>query len=409
MTGQEQDRGRTFGIDLWVTIAAYALALLMIVLATQLHAQTFTVLHNFAGGQDGANPQAGLTMDGGGNLYGTSYYGGNQEGVEGNGTVFKLAHKGSGWTFTPLYVFQGGADGGHPDARVTVGPGGLLYGTTVYGGTGQSPAGTVFNLRPPARACTAALCPWTETVIHSFNINFDGTDARDVIFDSAGNLYGTTSQGGYNGIGAVYELTPSGGSWTENILFNYFGGSGETSAGVILDPDGNLYGTTYQDVYELTAPGWDWQVLHQISGNFSGLIRDEAGSLYGGTITGTIFEMSPSNGGWSFNTLYNLSGGGPGAGADLTMDAACNLYGTTYSGGAYGSGSVFKLTPSSGGWTYTSLHDFCAAGYPCLDGCYPESNVVLDTKGNLYGTASACGPYGDGGGYSYGLVWEITP
>src|SRR5271165_4444068 len=212
MTGQEQDRSRALGIDLWATIAAFAVALLMIFLATQLHAQTFTVLHNFAGGQDGANPQAGLTMDGGGNLYGTSYYGGNQNGVEGNGTVFKLAHKGSGWTFTPLYVFQGGADGGHPQARVAFGPGGLLYGTTVYGGTGQNSAGTVFNLRPPPRACTAALCPWTETVMYNFgSSSYDGFDARDVIFDSAGNLYGTTSQGGYNGIGIVYELTPSDG------------------------------------------------------------------------------------------------------------------------------------------------------------------------------------------------------
>ena len=374
------------------------------------HAQTFTVLHNFAGGQDGANPFAGLTMDGGGNFYGTTFYGGNKQGDEGNGTVFKLAHKGSGWTFTPLYVFQGGADGAHPDARVAFGPGGLLYGTTVYGGTGQNGAGTVFNLRPPPRACTAALCPWTETVMYNFgSSSYDGFDARDVIFDSAGNLYGTTSQGGYNGIGIVYELTPSDGYSTENILFNYFGGSGETSAGVILDPDGNLYGTTYQDIYELTSPGWRWQVLHQISGNFSGLMRDSAGNLYGGNIYGDIYELSPSSGGWSFTTLYTLPGGGPGPGADLTMDASGNLYGTTYSGGAYGSGSVFKLAPSSGGWIYTSLHDFCAAGYPCLDGCYPESNVVLDTKGNLYGTASACGPYGDGGQYSYGLVWEITP
>src|SRR5271169_3028786 len=140
MTGQKQDRTPTCGIDMWATIAAYALALLMIVLATQLHAQTFTVLHNFTDGLDGGSPHAGLIMDARGNLYGTASEGANTNGhcyPQGCGGVFELKHTGSSWIFDPLYIFQGKTDSGGPYAGLTFGRDGSLYGTA--SGTGAAP------------------------------------------------------------------------------------------------------------------------------------------------------------------------------------------------------------------------------------------------------------------------------
>ncbi len=408
-------------------VLASAVVFALIVLATPAQAQTYSMLHSFTHGADGAFPIAGLTMDAAGNLYGTAYYGGSAPNCFYCGTVFKLAPKGSGWIFTTLYSFNG-QDGALPGARVIFGPGGSLYGTTVYGGTGHCP-GTVFSLRPQARACQTASCPWAETVLYNFCSNnpYDGWDANDIAFDPAGNLYGTTSQGGPTGHGVVYELTPSNGSWTETVIYGVPNGSGVPYSGVILDQTGNLYGTGYigdsGTVYELTTPGWGYQLLHQFSigdgfDPFGGLIFDKSGNLYGGTLCGgssgegTVYEMSPSNGAWTLTTLYNFTTGDPnycgGPYASLVMDAAGNLYGTTHSGGAYKYGSVFKLTPSNGGWTYTSLHDFCAGGPPCSDGAYPFSNVVFDSKGNLYGTASQGGAYGSGE-YEGGVVWKITP
>jgi uncharacterized repeat protein (TIGR03803 family) len=144
------------------------LLLFMTLTAQPAEGQTFQVIHNFTGGQDGANPYAGVTLDRAGNLYGTAYYGGGTD----DGTVYKLTHQGSGWTFSPLYSFAGGSDGINPDARVIFGPNGTLYGTTERGGNGGcafgNTCGTVFNLRPPATVCKAVLCPWTETVLYRF-------------------------------------------------------------------------------------------------------------------------------------------------------------------------------------------------------------------------------------------------
>jgi len=262
-------------------------------------------------------------------------------------------------------------------------------------------------------------------VIYNFNVN-DGWDANDIVFDPVGNIYGTTAQGGAYGKGMVYKLTPSNGSWVESTLFAP-NGLGSPASGVILDQAGNLYGTTYigdsGTAYELTSPGWEFKVLHEFHGSDGvlpsyGLIFDSSGNLYGATLAGgandagTVYELTPSNGSWTLTTLYSFTGGASGGyyvgSASLTMDAAGNLYGTKPSDGAYGYGSVFKLSPSNGGWTYTSLHDFCAGGWPCSDGAMPWSTVVFDSKGNLYGTAYYGGAncrVGDG----CGVVWEITP
>ena len=181
--------------------------------------------------------------------------------------------------------------------------------------------------------------------------------------DASGNLYGVTRFGGSHGV--VYELSPSESGWTEQILHTFSGSGGNGDGdyplgGLIIDASGNLYGTT-------------------------------AGG--GGHGQGMAFELTPANGSWIFNIIYNFSAApgndGPFVGPEdkLVMDAAGNLYGTTFSDGAYDAGSVFKLTPSSDGWNYTSLHDFTGD----TDGLWPVSSLVFDANGNLYGTTTAGG------------------
>ena len=413
-------------ISLAVTIA-FALAL--VVTTESALAQTFKVLHTFTGELDGANPSAGLTMDRAGNLYGTAARGG----ATGYGTVFKLAYKGSSWVLTPLYSFPAGSDGASPYARVIFGPNGSLYGTTGHGGgiggCGADGCGTVFNLRPSATVCKTALCFWTETVLHRFSGGSDGGSPYSaVVFDQAGNLYGTTSAGGSNNSGTVYKLAPSGGSWIETVLHNFTGGSDGSypDAGLIFDNAGNLYGTTYSGgsgafgtVFQLTpsGPGWTENILHNFQSEgeggccpSAGLILDSSGNLYGAAsaggsrVGGTVFELTPSSGNWTFTVLYSLQGNGTGPVRDLVMDKSGNLYGAAYTDGAHLSGSVFKLTPSHGSWTYTDLHDFTGGS----DGGIPQSNLVFDASGNLYGTTVYGGSPSCGAGGGCGVVFEIT-
>lgn len=415
--------------------APFAVALvcaLVIVALPSAQAQTYNVIHSFSGLQDGLYPVNGVTVDGSGNVYGTTNIGGSGTSCyEGCGAAFKLARRGSNWLLTPLYDFMGGSDGGNSDVRLIIGPDGSLYGTTSQGGgtgCGGVGCGTVFKLSPPAHACGRALCPWSETVLYRFNGGNDGDSPRgaDLIFDHAGNLYGTTLFGGgggcQDGCGTVYKLAHSGDSWTESIIHT-FGQSGdgrEPWAGVIFDQAGSLYGTTtgggaygQGTVYQLTpsGSGWTGQVLYSFHGAsdgglpYGGLILDPAANLYGTTCCagsgggGTVFELTRSQD-WAFSVLASFTG--DGSNGSLVMDAAGNLYGTTYEGGGFGFGSVFKLTPSGGGWTYTALHNFCANGWPCGDGAFPPSGLALDTAGNFYGTTS------DGGAYGGGVVFEIT-
>jgi uncharacterized repeat protein (TIGR03803 family) len=399
--------------------------LALIVVATQsAQAQTYQVIHTFTGGQDGGNPYAGLTLDKAGNLYGTTGYGG----AYGNGIVYQLRHKGSGWTFNPLYNFGfgGRGDGATPLGGVIVGPDGSLYGTTAGGGSAG--VGTVFRLRPPPHACTTALCPWAETVIYSFKGGADGANPGygNLAFDQEGNIYGTTTSGGdtkplgpcKGGCGTVFELSPSDGGWNENIVHVFTGNDGdEPLSGVVLDQTGNLYGTTFAGgegscncgtVYELThsGSGWTESLLYSFTGGSDGdtpdggLIFDPSGNLYGTTSNiATAFELTPSGGTWIYSLLYAFGYFDLQCGprANLAMDGAGNLYGTTTC--TVPNGTVFKLTPSNDGtWTYTLLHGFTGP-----DGEYPQCNVVIDANGNLYGTTVA------GGFDGVGVVWEITP
>ena len=401
--------------------AMAALAMAIVFTLTQsAQAQTFKVIYNFTAGGDGRYPYAGLTMDRAGSLYGTAAYGGGG----GGGTAFRLSRRGSGWAFNPLHSFAGGNDGANPYAGVVFGPDGSLYGTTYSGGGGDG--GTVFNLKPPAAACKTALCPWTETVLYGLA----NPGLGDLIFDQAGNLYGTTLGGGLNSYGTAYKLAPSDGGWTGSILHSFTGGiNGDGAlpdAGLIFDRVGNLYGTTYGGgsgncfptgcgtVYQLTpsGSGWTENVLYNFQnggdGDYptAGLIFDPSGNLYGSTSNGgsggggTVFKLTLSGGSWTYSLVYSFTGSVDdtcGPWGTLVMDGAGNLYGTTYCDGANGAGNIFKLTPEGGGWTYTSLHDFGGS-----DGIYPYCSVVFDASGNLYGTT----PFG--GAYGHGVVWEIT-
>jgi uncharacterized repeat protein (TIGR03803 family) len=411
---------------MWTTVVYLFAALVLEAAATPLaQSQTLNVIHNFTGGADGGNPYAGLTMDREGDLYGTaSAYG------AGFGTVYRLKRSGSSWVFDRLYSFAGGSDGADPEARVILGPDGSLYGTTVFGGVtgcGPSGCGTVFNLRPSPRACAAALCPWKETLLHRFVSGADGNypEFSDLVFDVRGNGYGVTYDGGSGDLGTVFELTPSGSGWTENVLYGFPGtvDDGVFPNAVTLDGAGNLYGTTFNGgsskdgtVFELTYSagiGWKENVLYSFqNGNdgtlpIAGLIFDPSGKLYGSTSTGgsggggTVFELAPSNGSWTYALLYSFTGGDRcGPVGNLVMDGAGSLYGTTVCDGANQTGTVFKLTPSGGSWNYTSLHDFTGGS----DGGFPTCNLIFDANGNLYGTAT----YG-GAPEGHGVVFQITP
>jgi uncharacterized repeat protein (TIGR03803 family) len=315
--------------------------------------------------------------------------------------------------------------GGYPEAGLILDAAGNLYGTTQWGGT--STVGAVFELTPAAGGT------WTEKVLHSF-LN-DGTDGVNpvagLIFDGAGNLYGTTYQGGTYGDGTVFELTPAaGGTWTEQVLhnFNYDSTDGAgPHAGLIFDAAGNLYGTaasggtySYGTAFELTpAAGGTW--TEKVLWNFGsgadgsypqgGLIFDAAGNLYGTTTSGgahgpgTVFELMPAGGGtWSERVVHSFGNGADGSGpyAGLIFDAAGNLYGTTHQGGTYGypGGTVFELTPAAGGtWTEKGLYNFGSG----TDGAAPLAGLIFDAVGNLYGTTAA------GGTSSVGTVFEFTP
>ena len=445
MTRPELPRIRS----LWISVRASAVALaiavtsLLILSAVPLaQAQTIDVLHSFTCCSQGYLPLAGLTMDKAGSLYGTTSTGGlSYGGGRCCGTVFKLTRKGSGWIFTPLYSFVGGSDGDNPAAPLVIGPDGSLYGTTLYGGSrtycdSGNGCGTVFKLSPPATACKTALCGWKETVLYSFTGGNDGGEPGygPLVFDQAGNLYGTTITGGVGSCsspaqtcGVVYKLTPSNGSWTESVLYSFQGGSdgGNPYAGLIFDEAGNLYGATAVGgsgcngygcgtVFRLTpsGSGWTKNVLYTFQGSsdglnpYGGLIFDGSGNLYGTTAGGgsgsggTAFMLAPSNGNWKYSLVYSFAGSVtlPGPYDSLLMDTAGSLYGTTCCDGSASQGSVFKLTASNGGWTETDLYDF-----DCSDGCYPHGSVVLDANENLYATAEL-GGVGNGG-----VVFEITP
>jgi uncharacterized repeat protein (TIGR03803 family) len=324
-----------------------------------------------------------------------------------------------------LYNFTGGSDGGAPTSRLTFDGTGNIYGTTQYGGLGF---GTVFELSPNGKR------GWNETVLYSFTGGADGAYPlySYVIFDSAGNLYGTTIDGGANGYGVAFELSPAGRSWTETVLYNFCSHAGCADGanpvnGLIMDPAGNLYGTTNGSVVEGTVfelspsgGGWKEQVIYLVGvNNVPGLTMDVDGNIFG-TSTSTAFELSPNgNGGWTPMVIHTFAGGlkdGSLPEGAPVLDKRGNIYGATYSGGAKNNGTVYKLSHGKKGWTEKILHPFKGG---TRDGANPYSGSVLDAAGDIYGTTSVGGKSNDGtvyelvapvgkGSYKEKLLWSFN-
>ncbi len=393
----------------WAPLGVLALlAVLMVVASPAAYAQTETVLHSFnADGTDGANPYSGLAIDKEGNLYGTTLYGSSFI-APNAGTVFKVTASGAE---TVLYNFGGAPDGSEPYySGVVRDAAGNLYGTTLRGGTND--LGTVYKLAPDG----------TETVLYSFSpTSYDGYyPFGGVVLGKAHTLYGTTSTGGTAGVGTVYKVTRGHkGVETETVLYNFAGqmdGCYPRQENLVVAKDGTLYGTTnlcgpfngdYGTVFRITPDG-KGTVLHSFNADgvdgvnpYGGLVFDKAGNLYGTTYGGgefgygTVFKLSPS-GGETVLHSFNADGtDGINPYGGVVLGKKGNLYGTTYQGGTNGDGTVFKLTPSG---TETVLHSFTKT-----DGAHPYAGVVLDKNGALYGTTV------DGGDFGYGTVFKIVP
>ncbi|MGA7633212.1 MAG: choice-of-anchor tandem repeat GloVer-containing protein [Terriglobales bacterium] len=329
-------------------------------------AWTETILHQFTGGDDGVNPYSGLVFDSHGNLYGTTFFGGGTDctdpyGDEGCGIVFMLSPSGGGdWKETVLYRFKGGDDGSGPFAEVIFDSHGNLYGTTLNGGNPNCVCGTVFKLTPKSSG------GWKKTILHvfAFGDNEGQNPYGTLVFDKGGNLYGTTYGGG--NYGTVFQLAPvEMGVWRFKLIHVFEGGpdGGDPYAGLILDAHGNLYGTTASTAFELTPNG------------------DDA---------------------WTETVLYFFGDGTQFPTAPLVFDKDGNLYGTCLYGGPDqgDEGAVFKLTKlRSGAWSEKDI-----LGFSGSNGYYPYyAGLIFDSKGDLYGVTSA------GGSANDGVVFEIIP
>ncbi|HXM11037.1 MAG TPA: choice-of-anchor tandem repeat GloVer-containing protein [Terriglobales bacterium] len=395
-----------------------SLCLITTFAAGPAQALTKGVLYNFQGyvDDDGSEPNASLTSNGVGNLYGTTQYGG-----QGYGIVFELSPNGKeGWKETILHTFTGGSDGAVPtSSNLIFDSAGNLYGTTESDDIGSggpcanAGCGVVFELSPAGGN-------WTETVLYTFCQQIGCTDGSNpingLIFDTKGNLYGTTLTGGSGSGGTVFELSPSGSDWTEQVIYLT---SYNSSAGLTIDATGNIFGATESAVFELSPKhkgGWKSAVIHTFTGGTkdgSGAeetpVLDATGNLYGTTTgggiynNGTVYKLSPPKGKWNETILYSFKGGpkdGSLPWAGIVFDAGGNMYGTTLNGGKYGEGTVFELVAPVGEGSYKER---VLRSFNYTDGATPYASLVLDVAGTLYGTTQL------GGKYESGVVFEVTP
>ncbi|MGO9432782.1 MAG: choice-of-anchor tandem repeat GloVer-containing protein [Terracidiphilus sp.] len=331
--------------------------------------------------------------------------------------------------YTVIHSFTDQDDGALPYAGVTLDTAGNLYGTTLEGAAGF---GEVFKM-------SFVNSKWVFTTLHLFGNQHDGEyPFAGVIRDANGAIYGTDSMGGRYNWGTVFQLRPPPtipSPWNENIIHSFTGGSDGSipTSQLVFDESGNLYGTTtgggtgFGDVFELTPSngGWTETVLYTFTGRgdgdnpWSNVVLDSASNIYGTTVNGgalvcgTVFQLTPSGSSWVETVLHNFTGFGDGCHpyAGVILDHAGNLYGTTVdttlSGGV---GTVFELSAGNGQWSYRSLYSFTTVpsgfGSQCTDGgagTGPTGNLIMDSAGNLYGTTSGDGAFG------WGNVFKLTP
>jgi len=386
------------------------LCLATLICATAAFAVTEKVLHSFTGSPDGDVPYGALVIDASGNLFGTTLEGGSG----GDGTVFELSPSGSGWTETVIHSFTGAPDGAEPWGSLVFDAAGNLYGTTQHGGT-PSDGGVVFKLSPSGNG-------WSETVIYSFESGADGCQpTAGLTIDSLGNLYGTTTSCGIN-FGTVFELSPSGDAWNETTLWEFGGVDGANPySGVTFHGSGNLYGTTVNggyfglgNVFKLTNKSGSWiesSVFSFTGGNngcepYGGLVFSTFTGDYVGTTkdcgadnVGTVFELTPTRGQWTMTILHSFTGAVDGAlstsGIVSVFESGNGrLYGTTQFGGFWGNGTVFSLN-----FPFWRESEYSFVGAP-TDGANPYPGLTLG-KGGAFGTTSA------GGTNNLGTVYEI--
>lgn len=407
----------------------------------------FRILYDFQNGSDGAVPSTSLIADKSGNLYGTATNVGGVGSCNVHcGTIFELsppASKRGRWTFTTLYSFKGARDGGLPEGNLIFGPDGSLYGTANVGGRyGKFGDGVIFQLKPSGQH-------WNEKVLHSFGKDADGRNPHGgLVVDAQGNLYGTTVNGGKYFAGTVFQWSPSNGM--ETVLYNFSGGEdgGSPLAGLVIDPNGRLFGTTEFGgyfsyycqggcgiVFQVEPPSgagdlWTYEVIHEFVAGVPGdgaspvdpLLLDRAGNLYGttfesqGTGGGTAFELIPTRHDqpWTETVLYRFPayrGDAQYSSAGFISDNAGNLYATSQNGGATYKGDAFKLIPpatSGGAWTDAILHTFVSTKHGAT---YPSTSLVFGSNGLLYGTT----PYGGTGNCIFtkvtgcGTVFTVSP
>jgi uncharacterized repeat protein (TIGR03803 family) len=353
----------------------------------------------------GTQPQGQVTLDSAGNVYGAAFLGGFEQG----GAIFELSPNGSGgWTNTDIVQCVNTLCY-EPLGSMVWDSAGNLYGAGFL-------FGSVFELSNVAGV-------WSVTASYDF-----GTTGApsNVVIDASGNLYGISGFGGSANKGWVFEATPAaGGTFTVIDLYDFTGPDGAESgccvySGVALDQFGNIYGTTPSGgssancsggcgvVFKLTKSSgvWTETVLHSFNGTDGSLpqaapFATSNGTVFGTTTTGgsagfgDLYELTPVSGGSRYHVIHSFTGGNDGAGPNspLVQDAAGNLYGTTPGGGSGGNGTVFEFSHASGSWHETILQAFDGA-----DGSSP-TGVTLDSRGNLYGVTASGGPNGNGVAY----------
>jgi uncharacterized repeat protein (TIGR03803 family) len=317
------------------------------------------IIYTFSGSY--VNPTGPLLVDMKGNLYGTTASGGDLACQ--CGQVYELIRS-EGWTLNLIHNFLGGADvGAYPEWGTIMDSRGSLYGTTAGGGPNQ--AGTIFEFTPSSGGA------WTENVLYTATSSTPNVLYSGLVTDSAGDLYTTSVGGGVYNEGTVFRLAPSSASWVESPLYAFTGGENGYGPGwgVVFDAAGNLYGTTdyggydaVGNVFKLTpASGgyWNFLMIHSFTGGRDGgfpqgpLLVDNAGNLYGETLYGgayeygTVYKIAPTNGVWKETVLHNFTGGTDGANpyGGLVLDSSGNLYGVASQGGANHVGVVFEITP----------------------------------------------------------------